>query len=157
MAMKIGTDLPTLAGATEWINGAASREILLGTPLLVHFWAISCGICSEQMPQVNKWREQNVPRGMKVVGIHMPRSEADTNIQRVQEAVHDYGLTHPIAVDNTHAITDLFENQYVPAFYLFDGEGHLRHYSAGEHGLGMLEKAMERVLAKAAEGTEATG
>jgi thiol-disulfide isomerase/thioredoxin len=151
MAIKIGSALPDLSGATEWLNGAVTRDQLGGHPALVHFWAISCGICSEQMPQIVKWREALQPRGLRFVGVHMPRSERDTEIPRVKEAAEDYGLTHPVAIDNQHAITDLFENKFVPAFYLFDAEGHLRHYSAGEHGVAMLEKAMERVLNRAEE------
>ena len=151
MAIKIGSDLPALSGATEWVSSETSREALLGSPTLVHFWAISCGICSEQMPQIVKWRETLEPRGLRFVGVHMPRSERDTEVDRVKEAAADYGLTHPVAIDNEHTITDLFENKFVPAFYLFDAEGHLRHYAAGEHGIGMLEKSMERVLSRSEE------
>lgn len=153
MAIKIGSDLPDLSGATEWMNGEATRASLLGQPTLVHFWAISCGICSEQMPQIVKWRDTLGPRGLHFVAVHMPRSERDCEIERVKEAATDYGLTQPVAIDNEHTLTDRFENKFVPAFYLFDAEGHLRHYAAGEHGLNMLEKAMDRVLNRAAEAT----
>lgn len=151
MAIKIGSDLPDLSGATEWMNGEATREGLLGHPCLVHFWAISCGVCTEQMPSIVRWNEQMQPRGLRVVGVHMPRSERDCEMTPVKERATEYGLTWPIAIDNTHAIVDRFDNQYVPAFYLFDAEGHLRHYSAGEHGITMLEKALDRVLARASE------
>lgn len=151
MAIKIGSDLPNLSGATEWLNGEATREGLLGQPCLVHFWAISCGVCSEQMPQIVKWHQTMQTRGLRFVSVHMPRSERDCEVAPVKERAADYGLTWPVAIDNTHTIVDRFDNQYVPAFYLFDAEGHLRHYSAGEHGVAMLEKAMERVLARATE------
>jgi thiol-disulfide isomerase/thioredoxin len=151
MALKIGAELPEMAGATEWINSTVARSELLGKPVFVHFWSVSCGICSEQMPQVVQWNEALGTRGLQVVGIHMPRSERDTDMVAVREAVQEYGLKHPQAVDNMHAIVDAFENQFVPAFYLFDHEGHMRFFAAGEHGMKMLEGALERVLAKAAE------
>lgn len=151
MAIRIGTAMPELTGATEWLNEKADREQLKGKPTLVHFWAISCGVCSEQMPQIVKWREQMSSRGLQFVGIHMPRSERDTEVPRVREAAADYGLTHPVAVDNLHTVTDAFENKFVPAFYLFDAEGNLRHYSAGEHGITLLEKAIERVVTRSEE------
>jgi hypothetical protein len=34
----------------------------------------------------------------------------------------------------------------VPAYYLFDAEGKLRSFAAGERGLDMLKSAIERVL-----------
>ena len=36
---------------------------------------------------------------------------------------------------------------FVPAYYLFDREGKLRSFAAGERGIDMLKSALERVLA----------
>jgi hypothetical protein len=33
----------------------------------------------------------------------------------------------------------------VPAYYLFDSEGKLRSFAAGERGLDMLKTAIERI------------
>lgn len=151
MAIRIGADIPSLADATEWINGQIATDDLIGHPALVHFWAVSCGTCSEQMPQVVRWHEQMATRGMRFVAVHMPRSERDTELDPVREAVSYYGLPYPVAVDNLHAITDRFDNKYVPAFYLFDADGHLRQYAAGEQGIALLQKAMDRVMARAEE------
>lgn len=152
MAMKIGTNLPELEGATEWLHGTLSKSELLGSPTLVHFWSVSCGICSEQMPQVRAWHTNLAEQGLRVVGIHMPRSEKDTDLEAVREAVRDYQLAHPIAVDNDYKLVDAFENKYVPAFYLFDAAGNLRQYVAGENGAAMLERAITRVMERAREG-----
>ena len=59
----------------------------------------------------------------------------------------------PCAVDNQHKLRDAFKNDqgYVPAYYLFDGEGKLRSFAAGERGLDMLSAALDRVLAQANE------
>jgi len=51
-----------------------------------------------------------------------------------------------VAIDNTHTIVDAFENKYVPAFYVFNEAGELRHFQAGDRGQKMLEAAVERVL-----------
>ncbi|MBM3464073.1 MAG: TlpA family protein disulfide reductase [Armatimonadetes bacterium] len=149
--MKIGTDIPSLAGATGWIGGEVKSADLLGNPALIHFWSISCGLCSEQMPQLVAWRDQMAGQGLKVVGVHMPRSEADTDVAAVVQATIDYGLTQPVAIDNEHNVADAFANQFVPAFYLFDREGHLRQFVAGEYGLKMMERALERVFAASSE------
>ena len=64
-------------------------------------------------------------------------------------AVERYGITEPVAVDNEHKLRDAFQNDrgYVPAYYLFDAEGKLRSFAAGERGLGMLSAALDRTLA----------
>ncbi len=146
MPMRIGTPLPPLDGATEWRNGSVTPEDLRGNIVLIHFWAVSCGICSEQMPRVNAWRDTLAEKGVRVVSIHMPRYEADTDVAAVEAAIAKYGLTQPCAIDNQHRLADAFGNEFVPAFYLFDAEGKLKSFSAGENAARLVQPALERLL-----------
>jgi hypothetical protein len=83
-----------------------------------------------------------------VIGIHMPRYESDTDVEAVRDLIGKYDITEPVAVDNEHRLKDAFHNDqgFVPAYYLFDAEGKLRCFAAGERGLDMLKSAIERVL-----------
>ena len=78
----------------------------------------------------------------------MPRYEADTDVETVRELISKYEITEPVAVDNAHKLKDAFQNEqgFVPAYYLFDAEGKLKCFAAGERGLDMLKSAVERVL-----------
>ena len=153
MPMRIGTEMPSFEGATEWFNATAARaaEEAKGRPVLVHFWSVSCGTCKEQMPRVAELRDARAAEGLRVVAVHMPRYEADTDVEAVREAVATYDITEPCAVDNGHKLRDAFQNEqgFVPAYYLFDAEGKLRCFAAGERGLNMIGPALERVLAAA--------
>jgi thiol-disulfide isomerase/thioredoxin len=144
VALRLRTEMPEIKGITEWVNGEVKKSDLEGQPVLVHFWSISCGMCKESLPELNRMREE-FPQ-LKIVGIHMPRSEKDTDVDAVKEAIVKYELKHPQGIDNEHNVVDAFENEYVPAFYLFDKNGLLRHRSAGEKALSMLKKPLERVL-----------
>ena len=151
MPMRIGTEMPSLEGATEWFNatGAAAAEGAKGHPTLVHFWSVSCGMCKENLPRVAELRDRRAAEGLRVVAVHMPRHEADTDVEAVRDAVTTNHITEPCAVDNQHRLRDAFQNEqgFVPAYYLFDAEGKLRCYAAGERGLNMIGPALERLLA----------
>ena len=151
MPMRIGTEMPSFEGATEWFNatGAAAEAGAKGRPTLVHFWSVSCGMCKENLPRVAEWRERYEPGGLSVVAVHMPRYEADTDAEAVRDAVAAYNITEPCAVDNGHKLRDAFQNEqgYVPAYSLFDAEGKLRGFAAGEFGVKVIGPALERVLA----------
>jgi thiol-disulfide isomerase/thioredoxin len=147
MPMRTGTPLPELSGATEWINGPPpNREELIGSPILVHFWAVSCHICHENMPTVRRWRDEYGPKGLKVIALHMPRQEADTDMERVRQAVEEMNIVEPCGVDNLHAVAEAFQNEYVPAYFLFDRAGNLRSRAAGDAGTGLLEGAINRLF-----------
>jgi thiol-disulfide isomerase/thioredoxin len=144
--MKLRDSMPELIGAVEWLNGERTRDDLIGDkPTLIHFWSISCHLCKEAMPLVNQFRDQYKDR-LNVVAVHMPRSEDDLNIEEIKKTAAEHGIIQPIFVDSQHKLTEAFENQYVPAYYVFDREGRLRHFQAGGSGMKMLEKRVNRVL-----------
>jgi thiol-disulfide isomerase/thioredoxin len=139
--------LPPLEGGTEWFNSQPiTPEDLKGHPVLVHFWSISCGICKESLPDINRWIDEYGSKGLKIVSIHMPRQESDTDVPEVKKVMAEWEVKQPVVVDNWHTITDGFENKYVPALYLFDADHKMRHFQAGEKAVKMTEPVIQRVL-----------
>ena len=153
MPMRIGTPMPALDGATEWVNGSAEAALkeTEGRPVLIHFWSLSCGMCKDNLPRVTEWREQYRDAGLRLIAIHMPRYPADTDVTAVHEAISTYGIVEPAAIDNEHKLRDAFlnENGYVPAYYLFDAEHKLKSFAAGEYGVKVIEPALTRMLGAA--------
>ncbi|MDX8364886.1 TlpA disulfide reductase family protein [Cytobacillus sp. IB215665] len=144
--MKLREQMPELTGATAWLNGEVTKDQLVGDkPTLIHYWSVSCGLCKEAMPQINEFRDEYKDK-LNVVAVHMPRSEKDLDIEKVKEVALEHDISQPLFVDNDHKLTDAFENQYVPAYYVFDKEGKLRHFQAGGSGMKMLTKRVNRVL-----------
>lgn len=144
--MKLREQMPELEGATTWLNGKRTKADLIGEkPTLIHFWSVSCHLCKEAMPDVNNFRDQYKDE-LNVVAVHMPRSEDDLDLDKIKEVAAEHDITQPIFVDSEAKLTDAFENQYVPAYYVFDKDGQLRHFQAGGSGMKMLEKRVNRVL-----------
>jgi thiol-disulfide isomerase/thioredoxin len=141
--------MPPLDGGTDWFNSKAiATDELKGHTVVIHFWSISCGVCKESLPDVERWITTYGPKGLKVISVHMPRQESDTNVEAVKECIAEYEIKQPVVVDNYHTITDAFENKYVPAYYVFDTDLKMRHFSAGEKAVKMVEPVLERLLGK---------
>ncbi len=144
--MKLRQQMPELEGATTWLNGETSKAELVGEkPTLIHFWSVSCHMCKEAMPDVNSFRDK-YKEELNVVAVHMPRSEDDVDLEQIKAVAAEHDITQPIFVDSELKLNDAFENQYVPAYYVFDKDGQLRHFQAGGSGMKMLEKRVNRVL-----------
>ena len=160
MPMRIGTPLPTLEGATEWLSGSAEDALkdTKGHPVLIHFWSLSCAMCKDNLPRVAEWREKYASAGLRLIAIHMPRYPEDANIDAVREAVTQYEINDPSAIDNEHKLSDAFQNEkgYVPAYYLFDDSHKLKSFAAGEYGTRVMEPALERMLGTAQIATTRT-
>ncbi|WP_144469939.1 TlpA family protein disulfide reductase [Bacillus pumilus] len=152
--MKLRQPMPELTGAKEWLNGEVTKEDLIGEkPTLIHFWSVSCHLCKEAMPQVNQFRDEYKDQ-LNVVAVHMPRSEDDLDLDKIKEVANEHEITQPIFVDSDHKLTEAFENEYVPAYYVFDKTGALRHFQAGGSGMKMLEKRVNRVLSESEKAAE---
>ena len=144
--------LPSLEGAARWIDGEPRAQELRGSPLLVHFWSISCYICHNVVDQVNSWRDEYGKHGLITIAIHQPRSEAELDVEKViEDAQREMKITQPCAIDNVHAIVGRFENQFVPAYYIFNRKHELRHFQAGDKGYDRIEAALARVVNEPAE------
>lgn len=150
MPMKIGDALPTFEGATGWLNELqeTAEDYVKDSPTLVYFWATSCGICKENMPKLRELKTRFKDLGLKTVAVHMPRYEADTDIDQVKKTVEEHCIDDICAIDNEHKLKNAFLNEqgWVPVYYLFDSEGKLKSRAAGEFGIGVLTTALERLF-----------
>lgn len=153
--MKVDSQLPSFEGATEWLNQPTldahetiGRETR-GRPTLVHFWSINSQISKVSFPQVAELRNRGKRDGLRVIAVHIPRSEEEKDAQAVREVVAKLNLTERCALDNEHKVRGAFFNDtgLVPAYYLFDIEGRLRSFSAEESGLEVLEDRLDQMLA----------
>lgn len=147
MPLRMRSPLPSLEGATAWINGEPDPKMLDGRPVFVQFWSISCYICHDVVDQVNAWRDKYAKEGVQFISIHQPRSEAELDVEAVRkDALEAMKITQPCAIDNDHTLVERFANQFVPAYYIFDRNHELRHFQAGDKGYERIESALERVL-----------
>ena len=117
MPLRMDSPMPSLQGGTNWFNSQpVSKEDLAGHPALIHFWAISCGTCKESLPDVKRWLNEYGAQGFKVISVHMPRQESDTNVESVKEAIAEYGVPNRV-LWTTGTKLRMLLNNYVPAFF----------------------------------------
>ena len=144
--------LPSLEGAASWLNGAPGADEFRDVPVVVSFWSKSCHLCHESADQFAEWRDRYAKDGLAFVAVHQPRSPDELDIEVVsKDAIEEMKLTQPVAIDNDHVIVDRFENQFVPAFYVFNRKHELRHFQAGGKSFERIEAAIQRVLEECAE------
>src|ERR1041385_1527978 len=117
--------LPSLAQATEWLNGRSSPQQVKGHPTLVHFWSISSEASKTNLAQVAELRDQRKREGLRVVAVHVPQSEAEKNSRAVRDAIARLNLTEPCALDNDHRISHGHVD--LPVYFLLDHEGEIRN------------------------------
>lgn len=139
--------LPSLAGATGWLNSPPlDAQVLRGKVVLVDFWTYSCINCLRAMPYVREWAERYRDHGLVVIGVHAPEFAFERNLPNVQRAVKDLKVTYPVAIDNDFAIWRGFNNKYWPAHYFIDAQGRIRAHHFGEGNYAQSEQIIRQLL-----------
>uniref|UniRef100_UPI0028D359B0 thioredoxin family protein n=1 Tax=uncultured Stenotrophomonas sp. TaxID=165438 RepID=UPI0028D359B0 len=139
--------LPSLAGATGWLNSPPlSVEGLRGKVVLVDFWTYSCINCLRALPYVREWEQRYRDQGLVVIGVHAPEFAFERNLRNVMGAVEDLKITYPVAIDNDFAIWRGFNNRYWPAHYFIDGQGRIRAHHFGEGNYAQSEQIIRQLL-----------
>jgi cytochrome c biogenesis protein CcdA/thiol-disulfide isomerase/thioredoxin len=142
--------LPSLSGATSWLNSTPlTPAALRGKVVVIDFWTYSCINCLRSLPYVKGWYDRYKDHGLVVIGVHTPEFAFERNEDNVRRAVSDLGISYPVALDNDYAIWRAFDNQYWPAHYFVDATGQIRGHHFGEGDYDQSEQTIRQLLAEA--------
>jgi len=147
--LPVEGDLPA-ASATEWLNSQPlTGADLRGKVVLVDFWTYSCINWRRTLPYLRAWAEKYKDQGLVVIGVHTPEFEFEKNVDNVRRAVKEMGIQYPVAIDSDGAVWRAFKNDFWPALYFVDGQGHIRHHYLGEGEYDRSERILQQLLAEA--------
>ena len=149
---------PSIRGIEAWLNTSDGAGIdlddLRGQVVLIDFWAYSCINCQRSIPHVVAWDEAYRDAGLQVIGIHSPEYAFEKDAGNVAAGARDFGITYPVALDNSLSTWTNYRNRYWPAHYLIDADGVVRHIAFGEGNYAATEKLIRELLQDADPGAD---
>lgn len=88
-----------------------------------------------------------------MIGVHSPEFDHERDPTRVAAKIAEFGLDHPVMLDNDHRYWRALQNRYWPAYYLVDKAGRIRGVYVGETHAGDARAARieEQIRALLAE------
>ena len=73
--------------------------------------------------------------------------EFEKNVDNVHRAGRDMKVNYTIAIDNNYAIWRALKNEYWPALYFVNAQGHIRHHHFGGGEYEKVGKIIQQLLA----------
>ena len=142
-------EAPDFQGVAAWINSEPlTLGGLRGRVVLIDFWTYSCINCLRTFPYIREWDDRYRAAGLTIVGVHSPEFAFERVESNVRENAKELKLRYPIALDNDFGTWRAWSNQYWPAKYLIDRDGHVRYYHFGEGEYAETEEAIRTLLAE---------
>ncbi len=128
--------VPELVG-DSWLNlpqgtprpTFASRK---GKVTIVHFWTYGCINCRRNLAAYDRWQKRYAARGVMVIGIHTPETEAEGKPANVAKKVKELGITYPVLLDPKRANWSRWPQHIWPSIYLVDKKGLVKYVWEGE-------------------------
>ena len=126
---------PELTG-DSWFNlpkgGKLSLASRKGKVTVVHFWTFACINCKHNLAAYDRWWRRFADKGVVVIGIHTPETEAERDPATVARKVRELGITYPVLLDPEHQNWNRWQQRVWPAIYLIDKQGRARYLREGE-------------------------
>ena len=149
--------LPSLSGATEWLNSPPLTPAgLRGKVVLVDFWTYTCVNWLRTLPYVRAWADKYRDQGLVVIGAHTPEFPFEKDIDNVRWAAKEMDVRYPIAVDSDYGVWRAFDNNYWPAVYVADVNGRIQFHHFGEGNYDGIERVIQRLLRQRQEDRRST-
>lgn len=149
---------PELAPSATWINAKpVALAGLRGKVVILHFYAFECVNCQRNLPIYAEWHRAFADKGVVVIGVQTPETEAEKDSGKVMAAAKEAGIDYPVAFDGDSATWKAWGNTMWPTVYVIDQQGYLRVWWQGElkgpggKGDEVISTAVEKLLAGKAD------
>lgn len=142
--------VPGFDGATSWLNvdHALTLKELAGHVTVVDFWTSCCINCLQTLPTLSSIEDELSNDGVVVVGVHSPKFDAETERTRLADAVRQYSIKHPVAVDGSMKIWNAWGVDAWPTIVVLDTKGRAVWIGSGEPKRDELEAVIKSALAE---------
>ncbi len=125
-------ELTTLDGQAFTLQDYAGQRIVL------NFWASWCVPCVEEMPELQRFSDEQGENGVKIIAVTDP--DNGQTLADVQRFLDEYGLTLQVGLDKNmeyHYAMGVFA---LPLTFLIDEAGVVRAYIIGQLTADRLEE-----------------
>ena len=140
--LDVGRQAPDFSAAGS--DGQALRLSAMtaaNRATVVHFWATWCAPCMREMPELDVLYRKLKVQGMTLLAVNV--KEAALAVRAFAE---DVGASFPVVLDVDGKIAEQFQVVPLPATFVLDAQGMVRHKIIGATNMTALEAKITAVI-----------
>ena len=152
---RIYPKAPELIDSGKWVtNNRTSLIEQRGNVVLLHFYAFQCHNCIANFHHYKRWHQTLSNKGVMVIGIQTPETEAEKDVEQVRRAAKERGFEFPVVIDSDRKNWNAWGNTMWPTVYVIDQNGYIRSWWQGElnwqgaKGDEKIESLVDELLAE---------
>lgn len=137
------TDAPNFT-MTSVDGQEVTLESLEGKPLVLNFWASTCGPCKSEMPEFQSAYEEYGDQ-IQFVMVNIPDFNGETR-ERALQLVEQQGYTFPVYFDDNTEAQMAYGVTSIPQTYFINPDGTVEAYASGAIDGSVLERGLQMIL-----------
>jgi peroxiredoxin len=130
-------DLTTINGERTKLSDFRGKKIIL------NFWASWCPPCKAEMPNIEKFYQEN--KGQNVIVLAVNLTSAEKNKNDVQQFIKDHGLTFPVLLDEQGKVGNLYQTFTIPTSYVINTKGIVQQKFVGPMSVDIIKKLVSNI------------
>ena len=143
---------PTLEPNLGWLNTDRPLDFeneLKGHVVLLDFFTYCCINCYHLQDDLRYLQDKYGNRPFVVIGVHSAKFETEGSRESVRNAIHRYGIEHPVVVDDEMQIWRKYGVRAWPSVALIGADGEVIGTLSGEGNRDVLDYNIARALTEA--------
>jgi sugar lactone lactonase YvrE len=137
---------PNLHSSLNWLNADAQTiAAQRGRVLALVFWNASSAYCHNLIDELNRLKAR-YPFALAVLGIHLPKFDAEVDDRTVLKAMNRLGVGFAVANDRGWVTWQHFGISCWPSVALINPDGELREIFSGDDQASALDGAISALI-----------
>lgn len=136
--------LPGLFAPDFTLENLSGEQVSLsnyqGKYVLLNFWAIWCPPCKAEMPDFNRFYQENKDQ-IVILGVELGSKKQD-----VQKFIQNGQYVYPVLLDLDKEIGELYRITAVPTTFILNPQGQIIHVIKGALNYEILEQIRQILL-----------
>ncbi|MFG6113568.1 redoxin domain-containing protein [Halobacillus sp. MO56] len=127
-------ELKTMEGETVKLSDYRGKKVML------NFWATWCPPCRAEMPDMQKFYENE---DIEILAINLTQTESSRD--DVGKFVDEFGLTFPVLMDENIAVANQYQIKPIPTSYFIDSKGYIQYVALGAMNYDLMLQQYEQM------------
>lgn len=111
-----------------------------GKKVFLNFWATWCPPCRAEMPDIQKFSENE---DVVVLAINLTHTE--DSLTTVDNFIQDRAFTFPVLIDRNGEVAEQFRVQAYPTTYMIDSNGRIQYIALGALNYDLMVREFKKL------------